>query len=182
MPAELGQGELTTELPNAETDAPQEAAEATPEPQNTDNAVPAANSEAAKAANDTTRGAESDNTADTPPAGDYAELIAQAKSQEDANAMDNAEPLYQQALKLNPQGGEALTGLAFVALNKGAHQEAQRLAEQATTQDPTSSRAWIALASAFQALNKPNEATKAYQQCVAQGKGEYLAKCQQMVP
>ncbi len=92
-----------------------------------------------------------------------------------------AETAYRSALELNPQGGVALTELAFLMLNRGRNQEAKELASRAVSVDPASSKAWITLGAARQGLRDTDGARDAYRSCVARGQGKYVSQCRMML-
>ena len=114
-----------------------------------------------------------------PPAasGSYATLLEEAGSLRGRRR----EAKYREAIEVNPAGGEALGELAWLLLNRGQYQEAKQLAERASTVDPTSSKAWITLGAARQALRDNPGAMEAYRACVETGTGQYVRDCRAML-
>jgi tetratricopeptide (TPR) repeat protein len=64
------------------------------------------------------------------------ELLLQAERALSAGMVDQAERLYRQAAKADPQDAMAVVGLARVALERGDGAEALRLAKRALEIDP----------------------------------------------
>jgi tetratricopeptide (TPR) repeat protein len=64
------------------------------------------------------------------------ELLLQAERALSAGMVDQAERLYRQAAKADPQDAMAVVGLARVALEHGDEAEALRLAQLALEIDP----------------------------------------------
>lgn len=110
-------------------------------------------------------------------AGEYDTLLAEA----DRLRGLRAEEAYRAAIAANPNGSEALASLAFLLLNRGQNPEAAELAERAVTVDPTSSKGWITLGAARQALRDQPGGRAAYQACVDQGQGQYVNDCRLML-
>ncbi len=115
-----------------------------------------------------------------PPTGDYATLLAEGEQLERRRRNRDAEAAYQRAIEANPGGAAAMANLAFMLLNRGQNAPAAELAQRAVAIDPTSSKAWITLGAAKQALRDRAGAAEAYQNCVERGQGEYVDECRQM--
>jgi DNA-binding response OmpR family regulator len=111
------------------------------------------------------------------PTGDYATLL------EEANGLRGRrkEAKLREAIAANPVGGEALTELAWLLLNRGQYAEARDFAERASTIDPTSSKAWITLGAARQSLRDQEGAMEAYRNCVETGTGQFVAECRRVL-
>ena len=80
---------------------------------------------------------------------------------------EEAKQAYDAALQLDPATGEALIGLARHALFSQDAVAAERYALEAVTKDPKNPEAWLFQGSILRALNKPDEAMKAYDQVIA---------------
>ena len=111
------------------------------------------------------------------PTGDYATLLEEANGLRGRRKEDK----LREAIAANPLGAEALTELAWLQLNRGRYPDAREFAERATTVDPTSSKAWITLGAARQSLRDNAGATQAYEACVSQGTGQYVAECRRVL-
>ncbi|MBO6936355.1 MAG: DUF4388 domain-containing protein [Deltaproteobacteria bacterium] len=117
-------------------------------------------------------------TAEVPaPTGDYATLL------EEANGLRGRrkEAKLREAIDANPLGGEALTELAWILLNRGQYAEARDFSQRASTIDPTSSKAWITLGAARQSLRDQEGAMEAYRNCVETGTGQFVAECRRVL-
>ena len=108
----------------------------------------------------------------------YEGLLAKAK---DTRASWARETLYVEAVEANPQGAEALSGLAFMLLNRGVNNDAASYALRAVKIDPTDSRAWVTLGAARQQLRDREGAKEAYRSCVEFGQGKFVADCRSMI-
>lgn len=80
---------------------------------------------------------------------------------------DEAKQAYDAALQLDPATGEALIGLARHALFSQDAVAAERYALEAVTKDAKNPDAWLFQGSILRALNKPDQAMKAYDQVIA---------------
>ncbi|MBN8617205.1 MAG: hypothetical protein J0L92_41885, partial [Deltaproteobacteria bacterium] len=58
--------------------------------------------------------------------------------------------------------------------------QARTLAERATVADPTNAQAWLVLGAARSELGDAAGARTAFQSCVSQGTGRYVAECRAM--
>ena len=92
----------------------------------------------------------------------------------------STEAIYQQALALNPQGTEALSGLAMLLLNQGKNAQARDRAREAVRVDANNSEAWIVLGAAYTALGDAAAARTAYAKCAA-ATGKYVSECRRMM-
>ncbi|MCU0676147.1 MAG: DUF4388 domain-containing protein [Myxococcota bacterium] len=86
----------------------------------------------------------------------------------------------EEALAANPNGAEALEELGWIQLNRGQNAVAAELAQRASVLLPTSSKVWITLGAARQALRDSEGAQAAYRSCIEQGQGQYVAECRRM--
>lgn len=93
----------------------------------------------------------------------------------------SAEKVFEEALAINPNGADALGGLAMLLLNRGKNQDAAQRALQAVTIDPSNSEAWIVLGAARGALGDKPGSREAYQTCAQKGKGKYVKECKRML-
>jgi putative PEP-CTERM system TPR-repeat lipoprotein len=84
--------------------------------------------------------------------------IARLNSKDDAGATQ----AFDEALRLDPGHGGALTGLARIPLMEGDFVRAQELARQAVTLSPDNEKAWFVLGAATQSLGQFEEAADAY--------------------
>jgi Flp pilus assembly protein TadD len=89
--------------------------------------------------------------------------------------------LLRQAIVLNPMGAEGYQELAFHLLARSNNEEARDIARRAILLDPTSSKAWITLGAALQALGDQAAGREAYRGCVEQGQGQYVSNCRRML-
>ncbi|MEH6433589.1 XrtA/PEP-CTERM system TPR-repeat protein PrsT [Massilia sp. DD77] len=80
---------------------------------------------------------------------------------------DEAKQAYDAALQLDPATGEALIGLARHALFSQDTAAAERYALEAVTKDAKNADAWLFQGGILRALNKTDEAMKAYDQVIA---------------
>jgi tetratricopeptide (TPR) repeat protein len=108
----------------------------------------------------------------------YRTLVAQARKQGYRRA---AESSYLQALSIQPQGAEALGGLAMLYLNQGKDKPARDRAQQAVAVDPSNSEAWIVLGAAQANLGNGEAARAAYGACARLSAGKYVAECRRML-
>lgn len=92
----------------------------------------------------------------------YAPLVANVVAAT-AQYADDKEEVYRRVLEWQPDHKEALSQLAVISLQKQEYQEAVELAKQAIQADPTNGRAMSVLITAYDALNKPEEAERALQ-------------------
>ena len=111
------------------------------------------------------------------PPSEYDTLLADARRLRGRRA----EEAFRTALAANPDGAVALTELAFLLLNRNRNEEAAELAGRATQLDPTSSKAWVTLGAARQALGDQAGGLEAYRACVDQGQGRFVRDCRLMV-
>ena len=115
------------------------------------------------------------------PSAEYPQLLARAQELEQNHRRREAEEAYRDALAADPRGAEALESLAFLLLERNRNQEAAELAERAVSLVPSSSKAWVTLGSARQAMGKSAAAQEAYRRCIAEAQGEYLRHCKAML-
>ncbi len=108
----------------------------------------------------------------------YETLLAQARKQGYRRA---AESSYLQALSIQPEGAEALSGLAMLYLNLGKNKDARDRAQAAVKVDPTNSEAWIVLGAALSSLGDAAGASAAYVRCAELPSGKYVPECRRMV-
>jgi hypothetical protein len=112
----------------------------------------------------------------------YQELVAAARKQ---GFKRQAEASYLQALGVNPQGIEALSGLAMLYLNQGKNAQARDRARQAVAIAPNSAEGWIVLGAALDALGERVAARDAYQKCAGlplDGDGaRYVGECKRLL-
>jgi len=137
-----------------------------------------ADGEEALAEGETAEGETVEGEGEAPaPTGDYATLL------EEANGLRGRrkEAKLREAIAANPVGGEALTELAWLLLNRGQYAEARDFAQRASTVDPTSSKAWITLGAARQSLRDQEGAMQAYRNCVETGTGQFVAECRRVL-
>ena len=146
--------------------APEEAAEAPTEAVAEAPVEPPAQPEVAAAAPD-------EATAE-----EYKKLLTKARRQ---GFRRSAEQVYEQALALDPNGSDALSGLAMLLLNRGKNTEAAQRALQAVTHDPTNSEGWIVLGASRAAAGDNAGSREAYQSCAETGKGKYVRECRRML-
>lgn len=92
----------------------------------------------------------------------------------------SAEQAFLRALAIDPQGGDALSGLAMLYLNQGKNEKARERAQQAVAADPQNTEGWIVLGASLSALGEPAEARKAYQECAGR-EGKYAVECRRML-
>jgi tetratricopeptide (TPR) repeat protein len=110
--------------------------------------------------------------------GDYAALLAEAKKARGQKRIQ----AYEQAVAANPNGGEALTELSWLLLQRGKNGAAAEYAARAVKVNPTSAKAWVTLGAARQTLGDRSAAMKAYRSCVEQGEGaRYVSQCRAML-
>jgi DNA-binding response OmpR family regulator len=91
-----------------------------------------------------------------------------------------AETAYLQALALEPEGAEALSGLAMLYLNQGKTRDARQRALEALAQAPDDSGALIVLGATYSAEGDASKAREAYAKC-AGVPGKYAAECKRML-
>lgn len=103
-----------------------------------------------------------------------------AQRAERQGKLEDAESLYRAYLQEHPGSGPALTGLAFVLLNRGKNGEALETATQATKTQPSNAKAWITLGAARQALGNAAGAADAYRSC-ARLAGRFARECKLMI-
>jgi DNA-binding response OmpR family regulator len=114
----------------------------------------------------------------SPPAGDsYAAALSDARK---LGFRRSAEQRYLAAIALDPNGVEALSGLAMLYLNQGKNEPARVRAQQAVALDPKSAEGWIVLGAAQSALGRTKEARDAYARCAAIP-GRYAAECRRLL-
>lgn len=80
--------------------------------------------------------------------------------------LDEAEPLYRQALRANPRHIDALHFLGVLNSQRGRHLEAADLIRRALEQDPRYADAWNNLGNVVAAMDRWDEAAAAYQHAV----------------
>ncbi|MFT3927309.1 MAG: DUF4388 domain-containing protein [Myxococcales bacterium] len=108
----------------------------------------------------------------------YDTLLAQARKQGYRRA---AESSYMQALSINPEGAQALSGLAMLYLNLGKNEQARERARAAVKVDPNNSEAWIVLGASESSLGDEAAAREAYAHCAELPTGKYVPECRRMV-
>jgi Flp pilus assembly protein TadD len=89
-------------------------------------------------------------------------------------------PLLQRAIELNPNGADALARLSYIYIQRPGRanmEQARSLAERATAADPTNAQGWLVLGAARSELGDRAGARAAFDSCVAQGTGRYVAEC-----
>jgi len=114
----------------------------------------------------------------TAPAGDYAQLLAEARK---LGFRKPAEATYLKAIDANPAAPEAISGLSMLYLNQGKNQQAKERAEQALALSQANDEAWIVLGAAESALGKPRAARDAYTHCAGLPTGKYVAECKRLL-
>lgn len=114
----------------------------------------------------------------TAPAGDYAQLLAEARK---LGFRKPAEATYLKAIEANPAAPEAISGLSMLYLNQGKNQQAKERAEQALALSQANDEAWIVLGAAESALGKPRAARDAYTRCAGLPTGKYVAECKRLL-
>ncbi|MGD0801557.1 MAG: tetratricopeptide repeat protein [Terracidiphilus sp.] len=82
---------------------------------------------------------------------------------------------YQRMLEENPCHAEALVGMTLVALASRQSEAAVKMARAALAAAPRMGEAWVALGQALTAASRNDEAERAYQQAIREGK-EALAR------
>lgn len=82
---------------------------------------------------------------------------------------------YDAALAIDPKSGEALTGLARVAIVSGDIESARRQTDDAVARDPDSVAAWVLKAGLLRSENKNAEALAAYDKVLAIDPGHRMA-------
>ena len=97
---------------------------------------------------------------------EIAELFQLAVQHHRANCLDEAERLYRQIIKKQPDYSEALYGLGMLAQHKGAFQEAEKLLSKASELQPNSVKIWFSLGNLHQAQGQLPEAEAAYQKAI----------------
>jgi protein O-GlcNAc transferase len=97
---------------------------------------------------------------------DVAELFQLAVQSHRANRLDEAEQLYLQVIKKQPDYSEALYGLGMIAQQKGAFQEAEKHLSAASQVQPNSVKIWFSLGNLRQAQGQLPEAEAAYQKAI----------------
>ncbi|MGF1469308.1 MAG: hypothetical protein ACFCGT_24580, partial [Sandaracinaceae bacterium] len=96
----------------------------------------------------------------------YSELLAAAARARGRQAIE----AYQAAIALNPNGAEALSGLAFELVKPGRQVgEAERYAQLAVQHDPNDIRGWFSLGAARHLAENDDGAREAYETCVDRG-------------
>jgi len=108
----------------------------------------------------------------------YETLLAQARKQGYRRA---AESSYLQALSIQPEGAQALSGLAMLYLNLGKNKDARDRAQAAVKVDPSNSEAWIVLGAALSSLGDSSGANAAYARCAELPSGKYVPECRRLV-
>ncbi|MEZ4286943.1 MAG: response regulator [Polyangiales bacterium] len=108
----------------------------------------------------------------------YRRLVDQAES---ASNRKEAEEAYRDALRIDPDGAQAQSGLALVLLNNGKADEALVYAEKSVQGDATDSRGWVTLGAIRQQTGDREGAMDAYRQCVKHGVGRFVSDCRAML-
>ncbi len=119
--------------------------------------------------------------AEAGPAADATSLLSRAHKLEEQGKVKQALALYEQAATLLPTNSVVLGRLAFGYLNRGRDAAAAEYAARAVMTDPGNSEGWIVLGAAKDQLGDHKAAREAYKQCVALGRGEYVAECKRMM-
>jgi Flp pilus assembly protein TadD len=107
--------------------------------------------------------------------------VNQARKLEEQGKVKQALALYEQAAALVPTNSVVLSRLAFGYLNRSRNAAAAEYATRAVVADAGNSEGWIELGAAREQLGDRKAAREAYRQCVALGRGEYVAECRRMV-
>ncbi|WP_051743374.1 tetratricopeptide repeat protein [Paraburkholderia fungorum] len=89
-------------------------------------------------------------------------LVAAAVAAHRAGRLDEAEPLYRQALTLDPRHAEALHYFGVLHHQRGSHAAAAALLEHALVIDPTDAACWSNRGLVAAALGNHHEATRFY--------------------
>jgi hypothetical protein len=94
-------------------------------------------------------------------------------------ALVQAEPVVTtgQSVKRERPRGDDLVRRAYGSLNRGDVPGALSFARQAVVQSPKRADAWIALGSAYDAMHDRASARQAFQSCLTQAAGPFVAQC-----
>lgn len=114
------------------------------------------------------------------PSETYESLLEQALAARGANRQI---PLLERAIELRPTGSEALARLSYILVSRPGRANLERardLAERATAVDPTNAQAWLVLGAARSELGDRVGARAAFEACVEQGQGRFVAECRAM--
>jgi Flp pilus assembly protein TadD len=98
-------------------------------------------------------------------AGDFEVLLSDAKLQVQKQRWRSAMDAYRKALKLNPDSGEAKTGLGIsLVMSETGFREAVPLLKDGVKDDPANAQAWLALGMAYQNMGQDRAAKQPYQE------------------
>lgn len=97
----------------------------------------------------------------------YDKLIADADRLLENGVTERARSLYERALKMNPSGAAALSGLGYVLLDKGRTAQASALFRKALAQNATLGSAIFGLAEAHRASGQDQAALDEYRRYLA---------------
>ncbi|MBL8952231.1 MAG: response regulator [Myxococcaceae bacterium] len=96
-------------------------------------------------------------------AGDFEALLSEAKVAVQRQRWGKATDAYRKALKLNPESGEAKTGLGIsLVMGETNFKEAVPLLKDSVRDDPANAQAWLALGMAYQNLGQDKSAKQPY--------------------
>jgi tetratricopeptide (TPR) repeat protein len=101
------------------------------------------------------------------PARPYNELVVEAKRALETGRNRRALELYQQALAQQPAGADALTGLAYVHLDRGQAGKAISLFKQVLAHDGQHAPALFGLGEAYREQGQRQAALEAFKQYLA---------------
>jgi len=97
------------------------------------------------------------------PAGDFDALLSDAKLAVQKQRWGKATDAFRKALKLNPESGEAKTGLGIaLVMGETGFKEAVPLLKDGVKTDPANAQAWLALGMAYQNLGQDKSAKQPY--------------------
>jgi predicted Zn finger-like uncharacterized protein len=139
-----------TPTPPPEPTPPPTPPEPTPVPARTDQAAPTPTTEKKPTA-----------VAEDPSAS-YEKLLEQADRLLENGNTERAFKLYERAVKMQPQGVEALVGLGYVMLDKGRNAPAIGYFKKALASAPSFGPAWFGLAEAARYAGDTPEAMRSY--------------------
>jgi putative PEP-CTERM system TPR-repeat lipoprotein len=87
----------------------------------------------------------------------------------------HAKDAFEQALAVDPNAGDALTGLARHAIMKGDRQAAELYASEAVAKDPKNAEVWMFNGTMLRAGGKPDQALAAFDKALALQPGHHTA-------
>jgi hypothetical protein len=156
------------------------AVEPLPEPASAENQVPAEGAEPPGAPGSEPPAEAVSAPAETAPREPLPGYLSELETARRLGFRRSAEQAFLRALAIDPQGGDALSGLAMLYLNQGKNEKARERAQQAVTADPQNTEGWIVLGASLSVLGDPAEARKAYQECAGL-EGKYAVECRRML-